>query len=288
MTGPEIDVKEVREEPRFNRVRLAALPLEVPAASTDDLPESVRRAGWLEVLARGDVLAVEVVRSLLAWNGGEGLPFCKREDLNPSKSALAREWVDRLVPAPHGRTAAFEIALSRDDRPVEYLIDPETDSPAARMKNGTVQTAVPQRLFTQSPLAEVVLEDPIWVRVADGTLHLAPRHNYFGINWGYGGSGPGSLALLLDRLLRDISAPAADGINGAADGLEKFTQVKWPNGSIFTREQLEAARDGQVLPLPADIDDDDEDEDEGRQLPLDQVALAGCLDRERGGPQSLQ
>jgi hypothetical protein len=56
---------------------------------------------------------------------------------------------------------------------------------------------------------------------------------------------PGSLALLLRWLLEDINAPAADSTNGAPDGLEEFTEVDHPYGSVFTREQLEAARDGR-------------------------------------------
>jgi hypothetical protein len=53
------------------------------------------------------------------------------------------------------------------------------------------------------------------------------------------------LALLVSRLLDDINARGADGINGAPDGLEKLTQTDWPPGTVFTRAQLEAARDGR-------------------------------------------
>lgn len=83
------------------------------------------------------------------------------------------------------------------------------------------------------------------MRDEDGTLYLAPRDNYYGLAWGYGDSGPGTLALLVHRLLDDINAAAADSINGAPETLEKFTQTDWPEGTVFTRAQLEAARDGK-------------------------------------------
>jgi hypothetical protein len=51
---------------------------------------------------------------------------------------------------------------------------------------------------------------------------------------------------MLHRLLDDINAPAADNLSGAPDTLEAFTQVDWPSGTLFTREQLEAARAGRT------------------------------------------
>lgn len=80
----------------------------------------------------------------------------------------------------------------------------------------------------------------------DGRLYPAPKDSYFGLSWGYGGSGPGSLALLIHRLLEDgITARGADNATGAPAGLEELTQIDWPRGTVFTRAQLEAARDGR-------------------------------------------
>jgi len=42
--------------------------------------------------------------------------------------------------------------------------------------------AIPRRLYTESPLAEVILDDPIWVRTQDGKLYPAPKHSYYGIS----------------------------------------------------------------------------------------------------------
>ncbi len=44
--------------------------------------------------------------------------------------------------------------------------------------------------------------------------------------------------------LDDINARGADHATGAPAGLEELTQIDWPPGTVFTRAQLEAARDG--------------------------------------------
>lgn len=240
----ELEIGIFAEHERFSTVDVAAVPVPAPRVDEDDLDESIRRAGWLAILARPDTLAVAVVRAVLAWDGGSTLPFSQCEEIYPERSRYGAEWAARLVSVGQP-TAAFEIPNRRVGSAVEYLLDPETDAPVIRTTKGTLLAAIPQALPAQSPLAEVVLDKPIWVRTQDGTLFPAPLHNYFGLNWGYGGSGPGSLALLLHRLLDDINARAADDINGASEGLEEFTQQDWPHGSVFTREQLLAARDGR-------------------------------------------
>lgn len=236
----ELDLKIAREAARRGTLEVAAVPLEVPGTSLDDLGESVRRAGWLEILGRGDHLAALCVRRKLEWDGGADFPSGQSEEIDP-ETPHGREWARRLVPAP--RTAQAEV-LDPGQEAAEILTDPETDAPVIRKEGGTLLAAAPHRLPTTSPLKELILDYPIWIRTEDGTLYLAPQHHYFGIGWGYGGSGPGSLALLIDRLLDDIAAPAADDINGAAPGLEELTQVKWPQGTVLTRADLEEARRG--------------------------------------------
>jgi hypothetical protein len=73
----------------------------------------------------------------------------------------------------------------------------------------------------------------------------AAGQSRWGLSWGYPGSGPGSLALLISRLLDDINAPGADNATGAPAGLEKLTQTKWPRGTVLTRAQREVARSGR-------------------------------------------
>ncbi|WP_433464055.1 hypothetical protein [Spirillospora sp. CA-128828] len=230
---------------------VAATPMPVPAVDRDDLDEGLRRAGWLDILARTDTLAVQCVEEVMKWDGGDPFPHSQLEAIDPGDGPHAAEWAQRLLPHPGPHTAAIRI-LDPDDSAVETLIDPATDAPVVRTKDGKLHAAVPQRLPATSPLTEVVLDEPIWVRVADGTLYLAPLHSYYGLSWGYGGSGPGSLALLIDRLLADVNCIPADGVNGAAPGLEKLTETDWPKGTILTRPQMEAARDGRPYPAGDD------------------------------------
>ncbi|MGH3945416.1 MAG: hypothetical protein ACRDSI_10280 [Pseudonocardiaceae bacterium] len=115
----------------------------------------------------------------------------------------------------------------------------------AREPNGLLLATIPQQLPTFGPMAEITFDRPIWVRTEDGRLYPAPKDSYWGLNWGYPGSGPGSLALLIYRLLDDINARGADHATGASAGLEELTQIDWPPGTVFTRAQLEAARDGR-------------------------------------------
>ena len=152
---------------------VAATPMPVPAADRDDLDESLRRAGWLDILARTDHLAVQCVEEALKWDGGNPFPYSQSEAINAGDSQQAAEWAQRLIPSP--RIAAFRI-LDPDFSAVETLADPATDAPVVRREGGGLSAAVPQRLPATSPLTEVILDDPIWVRVADGTLYLAPKH----------------------------------------------------------------------------------------------------------------
>lgn len=78
------------------------------------------------------------------------------------------------------------------------------------------------------------------------TVSTSRTARNFSVGWGsYAGSGQGSLALLISRLLDNITAHGADGVTGVPDGLEKLTQIDWPPGTVLTRAQLEAARDGR-------------------------------------------
>jgi hypothetical protein len=181
----------------------------------------------------------------LAWDGGKHFPFSRPEEVNPT-GELGREWVARLEPAT-ARTAEF--ARISQGGAGEALVDPLTGAPAVRLETGRVVTAVPQRLPATSPLTEVILGPPIWVRTADGALYLAPQRRY-GLTWGYGGTGPGILAALLHRLLEDITTEPADRASDAPPGLLELTRMKWPAGTVLSRTLLEAARDGRLYDHP--------------------------------------
>jgi hypothetical protein len=81
------------------------------------------------------------------------------------------------------------------------------------------------------------------VRTADRTLYPAPNDSYAGLSYGYSGSGPSTLAALVDALLTDITAKGADISADAPDGLIDLMEQDWPSGTVLSREQLEAARD---------------------------------------------
>jgi hypothetical protein len=219
---------------------VAAYPLPVPDVDDETVDEHHRRAGWLAILGRTDRLAAECVRQVKMWDGGRYFPFSNPEQIN-STTEYGAEWSARLEPIE--RTVVFEFIDFGGE--CKTLTDPVTEAPVVRQPNGLLLAAIPQALDTFSPLAEVILDSPIWVRTEDGTLYPAPKHSYWGLNWGYPGSGPGSLALLIHRLLDDINARGADDATGAPAGLEELTQFDWPRGTVFTRAQLEAARAGR-------------------------------------------
>jgi hypothetical protein len=221
-------------------VVIAARPIPVPRADPHELAETVRRAGWLEILGRADTLADACVEQLVRWDGGRDCPFGAPVDLVPG-DPISDEVIARLEPAT--RTAAFRFLETPPD--AETLMDPATDAPAIRMtsKDGQrIRIAVSQWLPTTSPLAELVLDEPIWVRTEDGTVYPAPQDPRWGLGWGYTGNGPGALALLVHRLLDDITARAADDARGAPVGLERLFATTLPRGTRLARTQLEAAR----------------------------------------------
>ncbi|MGO4612698.1 hypothetical protein AB4Z47_01235 [Nocardia sp. 2TAF39] len=227
-------------------VDLAATSMQVPEPG--DLEEVVGRDGWLSIAARTDTLAHQAVSEVRKSRYSVWLPYTAAEYIDPT-TGLGAEWASRLRPtSPY---AGFEVLyshlISGDEYTITgYLTDPATDAPAVRLASGNLLAAVPHRLPTSSPLAAVTVGTPIWVRLADGTVHLAPRRDAPGINWGYSGSGTSTLALLITRLLDDITTPAADQVRGGPLGLEKLLQTDWPHGTTFTRAELDAARDGQA------------------------------------------
>jgi hypothetical protein len=223
---------------------IAAVPLDVPEVSLDDLDQSVRRAGWLEIISRKDDLAAACVRQKMMWDHGSDLPAGNPETIDID-SGFAQEWASRLIPAP--RTAATEVLDPRATA-ADVLVDPETDAVAVRHADGRLIAAIPQRLPATSPLAQLILDQPIWVRTQDGTIYPAPKDHYYGLSWGYRGSGPGALAVMVYRLLSDFNAVAADTATGAPEGLVRLMRKKFDRGTILTRAELEAARDAGSAP----------------------------------------
>ncbi|SCL21339.1 hypothetical protein [Micromonospora aurantiaca (nom. illeg.)] len=240
-------------------LRIAARPMPVPDADLDDIDPTQRRAGWLDLLARTDDLARRCVREVTNWDAGADLPYSNPQHIEAHESTWAYKWTQRLVPTQ--RTAAFEL-LAPPDEEGDALVDPYTDAPVWHNGTGDYTAAMPQRLPATAPLAELILDGPVWIRTSDGKIYPAPRDSYYGISWGYPGSGPGSLALLVDVLLDDINAQAPADINGAPEGLEALLSRKLPDRTVLTRAQLEAARRGEPVIIAVDNVDQDEDEDD--------------------------
>lgn len=251
-SAKKIDLGVVAEAVEAGTAVVAARPIPVPAIGRDDVDETTRRLGWVEILSRQDTLAEHCVLQMVRWNNGDDCPFGHRFTVTPG-NPLADEWIARLKPT--GRTAAFRL-LGEFDADEETLLDPATDAPVVRRRRGDeieLRGATLKRLPATAPLSQLILDDPIWVRTADGTLYPAPQDSYWGISWGYSGSGPGSLALLIHRLLDDINARAADNATGAPPGLQRLTRIKMPRGTVLSRKQLEAARSGAWQPTEDDF-----------------------------------
>lgn len=240
------DVAELIEIVATDRdmARWTELAATSPAvAEPADLDDVVLRDGWLSILARTDTLARDAVRAILACGHNDGFPYTAAERVDPGQG-LGAEWAARLQPC--AVSAGFEILfahLTRDEETTvtDYLTDPATDAPAVRLSSGVIIAAVPLRLPTTSTLAALTLDKPIWVRLADTTVHLAPRRDAPGINWGYQGSGTSSLARLTAALLDDITAPATTRFDSDSAGLEELLTTAWPRGTTFARDQLETA-----------------------------------------------
>lgn len=165
---------------------IAAHPLPVSEVDGEAVSEQDRRGGWKEILFRTDRLAAECVREAKMWDGGRDFPFSNPEQIDPA-TEYGAEWAARLEPIE--RTAAFAI-IDRDGHR-ETLTDPETEAIVVREPDGLLLAAIPQRVPNFGPLAEVIFDRPIWVRVGDGRLYPAPKDSYWGLNWATPVPGPG-------------------------------------------------------------------------------------------------
>ncbi|MEY9860210.1 hypothetical protein ABH935_005846 [Catenulispora sp. GAS73] len=204
-------------------------------------PPDVIREGWLAISQRNDQLAWDCMQTAMREYGEEYFLFGRRFHLDSPAAGAAAEWLARLVPCP--RTAAHAFVSGEDA--AETYLDPATGMPAARFDGTlaypdvmTYSSAAPHRLPTSSPLAEVILDEVIWVRTQDGVVYPAPCSDYRP-HFGYSGSGPSALAIVLEALLKDIdSAPRYRDTPTVSAGLFAIAQKKWRPGTVLTRAQL--------------------------------------------------
>ncbi|WP_327722316.1 hypothetical protein OG381_48260 [Streptomyces sp. NBC_00490] len=232
---------------------LGAVPAPVLRPEPQEPSEVVRRAGWLSVTERRDVLAHRVAEFARGWDGGQDWHTGAVASVRPQSCNTAGEWAQRLVPADSGQSpTVLEKILLHNGRDADtdvLLHDPVAALPvlsrAPGSRNASLFTYTLQRLPTRSPLAELILSSNIcWVRTQDGALWLAPERDGWGIGFGYSGNGCHTLARLIDVLLDDISAPAVKPEDPAApQGLFQLLQGTPRDGTTtYTRAQLQAAR----------------------------------------------
>lgn len=253
------DIEEVRSsasEPSNDcaYVHVAAVPAPSLRPAEAEPGETIRRAGWAQIVERRDMLAWAVANAALRWDGGKSWPAGEMAEFDPQSCSAAAEWTARLEPAPadHPPTVLERLLLQRVhsvDRG-ELLYDQASGYPALRRTDHlgevTVFASIPQRISTVAPLSEVVLGGhTVWVRTSDGGLWLAPEVSGHGLSWGYSGGGPTALAQLLDRLLDDIMSPPVNDYRPPPDGLLSLIEAS-PQDTVTTykRAQLLAARAG--------------------------------------------
>jgi hypothetical protein len=231
------------------RLVLAARAVEAPEPEPlDDLGEHALRAVHSGLMERRDTLAVDAVTALRQWGVTKHMPFATFNRYEVETMAMLDEWLPRLQEVPaYLPNPGFAGLTSNVDRPGRQFLDPATGAPVLESLDyhGKVEhyvTLLPRRLPTTSPLDELIIDGDghaNWIRVADGTLYPAPGGEY-DVAWGYGGSGYGPL---VERLLDDITAPPIDRwIDPSPNKLTALTKKAVPNGTVFTRAELETAR----------------------------------------------
>jgi hypothetical protein len=249
---------QLREIPNDGTPRWthAAFPLELQRPEAEPPKEEIRREGWWQILNRRDTLAGKVALLAEMWNGGRDWPAGGLAKVRPDKCPTAAMWAARLDPAPKKSPTVLQQHLLESvdfqDRKSELLQDPKTGLPAIYCENGRegkyVATLDPRWLPTLAPLTSVTLSDnKVWIATEDKGLWLAPEDPGVGLNWGYHGDGPRTLATLLDRLLDDITSPAVDSYFRPPVGL--FRLVRYAQSpATYTRQQLEEARKEPATP----------------------------------------
>ncbi|MEU9861937.1 hypothetical protein AB0D99_13735 [Streptomyces sp. NPDC047971] len=225
----------------------------VPSVSEPDPRElatdAVLGAGLAELCGRTDDLAVECLEQVSAWSG-EDLPYGGTfEVIRTDVTRAAAEWINRLRPVPP--TALHRVWDESHDT-VATFVDPVTGSPVVAVKGKfsfrsvreiTYMGRAPRRLPEGTVLKEVILDDPVWVRTADGVLYPAPAMDAPGLSWGYDGSGPLTLAQCVGRLLDDGGAHAVTFDDDKDEpGLGAYFRIEHERGTRLTRRELVRAR----------------------------------------------
>ncbi|TVT54084.1 hypothetical protein FNH05_10835 [Amycolatopsis rhizosphaerae] len=245
LTGlPSMPERMAREYPENDPARAALEHLDGlmrdAGASSQRTDAEEHRRGWLKILDREDADAASCVRHVLGrFQRRELFPFHGARDLDPARRPAA-EWSRRLH--RHPRTAAVEL-VEPTTGVTEILIDPQTRAPVVRTGNGLLRTVLTRRLPGGSPLAELVLDQVLWVRTVDNELYLSP-HQFSRSERTSPEVCHRRFARLIEVLLTDIAADAARIRHSGevAPGLLRLAMLPWPEGTVLPRSALEAAR----------------------------------------------
>jgi len=248
INGAEAEFASVgRARRRPTGMTMAARPFKRGDDAYREVPEDVLRVGWGQILDREDELAWMCVQQANQMYGGDVFPYGGSFSVSRPDAPAAAEWIRRLVATvPTAAAAAFG-----ESQITEVFTDPVTGLPAVAMPNHYLAGTSPiayrgfaaRRLPTKSPLAELILDEVIWIRTRDGVLYPAPRRPDTQLGFGYDGTGSLALAVLIDKLLDDIGAEAPDVMQDTASiGLQHGVYGHWPAGAVLGRTQLLLAR----------------------------------------------
>jgi len=209
-------------------------------------PEWLLKRGWAQIVARRDRLAFACAQLELDIEDGTHLPCGEYVSLEPDKAP--EKWVSRHV---QDEPTALVVGLPTVGTP-KIFRDPVSglpvvadmyDDPEGGSRVMHYSTLAPLALPDRSPLGEVILEGPIWIRTEDGALHIAPRPHINGLNYGYDGTCPSNLAALIDKLLDRIDADAVDhDYRSLSVGLYEGFSGGWGRGARLSRHRLLLAR----------------------------------------------
>ncbi|HZF92307.1 hypothetical protein [Streptomyces sp.] len=237
---------------------LPAVPDTDDPGGAETVPSDVVAVGLAELCGRTDDLAVECLEQVSMWSG-ENLPFGGTFSVTrTSVTREAAEWINRLRRVRP--TAIHRLLAESGEQVVGTFVDPVTGTPVVafkgrfRFRGGreiSYLGRAPRRLPAGSVLKEVVLDEPVWVRTSKGVLYPAPCMDAPGLSWGYSGSGPGTLAQCVGRLLDDGAAHAVTYATRAEEpALRVLFQRKHKTGTRISRRELERVRASSVSPLP--------------------------------------
>jgi hypothetical protein len=251
-------LKDVSKDYGAKWFTFGALPAEIRRPEAEPLPEEIRREGWDQLLKRRDTLAAKVAKLARNWDGGKDWLGGVGTKVYPREGSAAAAWAARLVPAPTDLppTALEQTLLEAGDPWTTdgvILDDPETDMPAIYFNKNTrdeyIATTVPFRIGRTEPLKSVILSgSTVWIVTRDDRLWIAPERPGLGLAWGYGGSGPYTLAILIERLLDEIISPGVNSFDPPPrPGLMRLI-ANTHGTTTYTRAQLEKARDAPPTP----------------------------------------